>query len=171
MIALRRLTALHCPSNCNRSSVVQNCGMRSVAFLLSLFALVTGGCRQPSYGGNNGLMDEIETKVELPSGALPIEKYSRYYAWKSRHIVKGVFIIHHERFRSSIRQMCGEGQYPGSFPCGENKEDLLVDPNQRRWIRVVDELPGMSDGGCGQLTFEYDVQKKLKPQLECNGQY
>jgi hypothetical protein len=132
-------------------------------------ALITVGCHPRSVDGHDRLMDQIETKVELPSGSLPMARYSRYYAWKAPGIVEARYTIHFDSFRRSVREACGETRYRGVFPCGKNGEVLLVGAGERLWLARTDDLPGMLGGGCAQITLTYDLKKNAAPQLRCNG--
>lgn len=41
---------------------------------------------------------------------------------------------------------------------------------ESRWFKAVAELPQILDGGCSQVTFEYDVRLERIIKIECNGE-
>jgi hypothetical protein len=87
------------------------------------------------------IMDRIERDLRMPGGAGPLAGYSRYYAWQSREDgVRKVLAIY------------------------------VQEPNPaRRWVAET-ALPLIMDGGCGIVSFSYDVAAQRIDNVACNGE-
>lgn len=84
----------------------------------------------------------------MPEGADPLDRYVRYYSGEwvdGARRVRGVFLV------ASIAALTQRGGVTG--------------------IRVVtsDDLPDISDGGCGVIELEYDVASDHVISLACHG--
>ncbi len=84
-------------------------------------------------------MDDIEAHVKMPRGARPIEEYKRYYRWADES---------------------GEKKVVALF--------LLREGGGRQWV-TRDQMPGVLDGGCGNIDVQYDVEAKRVEYALCNG--
>jgi len=87
------------------------------------------------------IVQKIETTMEMPSGAEPLEEYRRYYAWSEqdgRRVVEGHFL-----------------RYGGPDP----SEDAESVPGlDRAYIWRERFLPRIMDGGCNMVTVYFDVE-------------
>ncbi|MGH7024406.1 MAG: hypothetical protein ACREEB_12575 [Caulobacteraceae bacterium] len=94
-------------------------------------------------------IDFIERKVNLPSDAPgPLSSYERYYAWT---IDNGKKYIYAEYIYIKL--------------LGPKAPDV-----GSRHIHAVaeDDIPAVSNGGCGVITFYFDPRGDRTPSLYCN---
>ncbi len=91
-------------------------------------------------------MQQIEQRVQLPSGAENLEKYARYYAMDGSRVV-GIYIT----------IVDPQNKYY-NLPIG-----------QHRWIKDRRSLPSISDGGCMVVNVLYDSAAQKVEQASCNG--
>ncbi len=87
-------------------------------------------------------MERIERDVRLPAGADALYSYSRFYAWQERE--------------DGVRKVVAVYQ------------NLTPAPRGGRWV-TEDELPLISDGGCGVISLSYDVATQRIEHVSCNG--
>jgi hypothetical protein len=88
---------------------------------------------------SNAEVAAIERSVVLPSGAEPLEKYSRHYASvgdKEHRVIRGIYLL-------------GDGT--GVI------------------ITTAEKLPVVFDGGCSVITVEWDVLARAFLEVSCNG--
>jgi len=87
------------------------------------------------------LLDRIEAQVRLPAGAQDLATYRRYYA-----VARG----------------------PAERPARISAVYILHAPSPgRQWAREQD-LPDYFGGGCGRISFTYDVRRGRLRNLTCN---
>src|SRR5690242_13670804 len=111
-------------------------------------------------------MDAIEAQVKLPPGAATLDRYARYYAFDGQGKVVGVYVIP-EKPISSDKQ-CEELTTDfKSAPCTADWREKFdaaltknLKANQRRWVEDDNDLPIISDGGCGVITVIYVPKTK-----------
>lgn len=84
-------------------------------------------------------MNEIEALIKLPTGAEPLQEYSRYYAYGRDGEVIAIYA----------------GRY-------------LSKKSEQRWLRNCRRLPMIMDGGCGVVNIRFDIRSK-KTDAWCNG--
>ena len=89
------------------------------------------------------LMERIEREVRLPPGADPLSSYSHSYAWQQRADGVRKVAAFYESLTGNFRGM-------------------------RRWT-TEREFPMIADGGCGVVTFTYDVATHRFEDMRCNG--
>lgn len=143
--------------------------MRTQAALIALVSLAS--CSTPEERQQTQLMDEIEARIELPDGALPLSKYARFYAYDDTGRVVGLYLIPHAPMPPD--EGCSELQEnlsPKSVDCSSLPSDPLggVGENERRWLNR-DVMPGVSDGGCGVIEVVYQPVTKIVEKASCNG--
>lgn len=122
---------------------------------------------------------EIEHRVVLPNGAEPITEYGRNYAFVDDRRVQAVYLIppKFRDYRAGCAIMTEEGP---PRPCTEleilemSKMDQdylksMAAADQSKWFGNIDELPFISDGGCEQITIEYDLLLRRFLLVACNG--
>lgn len=123
-----------------------------------LAALLILGCAQPPAQNNQvsaasaalreeaerlDLMERIEREVRLPPGADPLSSYSHSYAWRQGPDGVRKVAAYYESLTGNFRGM-------------------------RRWT-TEREFPMIADGGCGVVTFTYDVATHRFEEMRCNG--
>jgi hypothetical protein len=135
---------------------------------LSLFAALI--CCTGDSDPRELLSDKIEKTVRLPKGAAPLESYERYYAAHGDEVL-AVYINHSTEQREAISRACT--RIAGKpFPCPLGNGPIrLVQSGQRAWIDNAQEMPGISGGGCAQVTLEYLPKQNLFTHVECNGPF
>lgn len=94
-------------------------------------------------------VQHVESKVTMPEGAQPMSAYVRYYA--------GITVD-------------GKKTIYGVYLATGVVRDMKQDP--RPGIRIVTarEVPEIDDGGCSQVTVEFDVASDSVTRIRCNGQ-
>ncbi|MDB5707902.1 MAG: hypothetical protein JWN66_5018 [Sphingomonas bacterium] len=147
---------------------------RSVPILLLLLAAAA-----PLPNRHDALMDEIERTVRLPKSANPLSSYGKSYAFAKPGKVMAIYLIPEPLHDPSLG--CAViTEDLGSRPCTsqEIKESRdrdarsvadQVGAGKRRWLDDPRDLPDISDGGCTQITIEYDVASKRFLHVACNG--
>lgn len=117
------------------------------------------------------LMREIDTVVNMPKKALPIEMYAGYYSLRPDGKVAIIY-------DADVRD---EGPKPADYGCSEIlKNDTLVDvpcepdnrlrAGERRWVRYS-EMPGVIGGGCSIINVIYDRAIRRVEEVSCNGPF
>jgi major membrane immunogen (membrane-anchored lipoprotein) len=123
------------------------------------------------------LMEEIERAVSLPPGASPLSAYGRNYAYFGRDFVRGEYLIPDPPMTESTS--CSHW---GGVPCTKEEVQEMIKSDkafratmasagERRWFKSVDDLPGVNDGGCIQITVEYHIPTRSVLFAACNGPY
>ena len=159
--------------------------MRLISIILIVAA--STGCTS-DISDQTRIMQMIETRVQLPEGAEPIEAYSRNYAKLSDQKVRAIFIepyepspIHDtEDYGCEILADIDESGEFESRPCtrDELEETQELDKaiskshgkkNESRWFKDSNELPGMDDGGCSQIEIIFDLRSDSFETIRCNG--
>ena len=113
-----------------------------IATLAALTLAVAVGFRAlaaPEWAPELATISELEQAIHLPSGASPIELYTRYYAGvvkAGRRVTLGKYHLG----GSSVVLVKGEG-----------------------------DLPQVFDGGCNVINVEYDVDAHSFAAAFCNG--
>ncbi len=98
--------------------------------------------REPARPDRRAIMNAIERQVVLPPGAQPLDLYARFYADGPGGEVTGVYV----------------GLPPPEWPHGT-----------RQWVRSIDDLPMIDDGGCSVIGLVYDPLKRTLRDVGCNG--
>lgn len=92
-------------------------------------------------------MNEIESRVSLPSGARPLNEYARYYAYEHGDVV---------------------AEYWAPW-----KDDPLKDPKalaagQRRWVHDTRDFPVVFEGGCSVVNITFEPARSRVKNVSCN---
>ena len=127
-------------------------------------------------------MRAIETAVQLPAGARPLEEYSRNSASRPDGKVVGVYVLP----RPTEAQVGDVGcdvmlENFDSRPCTDTEKaegaarekataDLFGEADQTRWFDDYRELPMIFDRGCDVIEITYDPQSHLMQSVQCNGE-
>ena len=109
-------------------------------------------------------MDKIESKVELPEGAGPLDSYARYYTIWPDGMLVGTFTRKIEQRDEDD----GCSELTESFEIIETECPKLADAaiGERRWVKF-DDLPSASDPECGALQIAYDLDEERFAFNEC----
>lgn len=145
--------------------------------MLALLATSTSAILPASR--ERAVMDAIERSIALPRQARPLAAYGRNYAWADATHVIATYIL------PSPPSEPGEGcaLMTDDFrtrPCTpEENADMArqearlraaeTPAGQRRWFARPNDLPSMMDGGCMQISVEYDVASRRVTRAICNG--
>jgi hypothetical protein len=105
-----------------------------------------GGSAAPTPGRDQ--IEAIEAKMRMPDDApAPLSRYQRYYAWTTDNGKKYVYAVY--IFDGLI-----------SPPPGQGSEHIH---------RVLEtEIPNVTNGGCGVITFYVSPHADHSPSLLCN---
>ena len=152
--------------------------MRSA--MLSLL-LLAGSEPTSSLSQRERLANEIERAIILPTGASPLNAYGRNYAFSGRDKVVGIYLLPLPPSGLDKPGSC-EILLPDlrSRPCtkSEIKDQLGAEARaisaqtragKRRWYGRVEDLPFINDGGCMEVSFEYEIATRHFLRIACNG--
>lgn len=143
-------------------------------FLMPLIVVGLAAC-STSANERDKLIERIESRLVLPREAKPMGKYERYYSRNMDGSIIAIFIIHSPDHPEQVRSACNEFAYQGAeppFPCPMNGGDLrLINPGEKAWVENPVDMPGISGGGCNQVTIEYETDEERFVRVECNGDY
>lgn len=150
--------------------------MRLGPTLILALATASGCARAPAR--EEALMDEIELAVVLPNGARPLSSYGRSYAFLGPNLVAATYLIPPAPDADEGCEMVFGGVR--SRPCTKLEvEEVaaktareaagLPRAGTRHWRRRPDELPNMLDGGCNQVSLEFDATAHRFLLVTCNG--
>lgn len=122
--------------------------MRVASIILFLAVSIVGGGSSPAGTPGRDQIEAIEGMVRLPDDApATLSQYQRYYAWTTdngRKYVYAVYIF----------------------------DGLMSPPPPERGEHVhrvlEQEIPNVTNGGCGVITFYVDPSKDHQPSLYCN---
>lgn len=133
--------------------------------------VVLAGCSTAEARQREALMDQIEDRVQLPKDAGPMASYRRYYASSGDGKVTAVYLMPFD-----------DGPRPGDIceeiltdfttrevPCEPMEFEWEIPAGERKWLSDHLSLPFINDGGCMQVTIEYDVKADQFTMIECNG--
>lgn len=125
-------------------------------------------------------MRAVESMVQLPAGAKPLEEYSRNYASLPDGKVIGIYVLPStpETQRHDIG--CEVALKRGSRPCTDAEKaesaaqerataKLFGQANQSRWFGDYRQLPIILDGGCELIEIIFDPSSQLIQSAQCNG--
>ena len=123
----------------------------SSILVFSLAMSIFGGGRSNSQAPSTSEIEFIESHVSLPGEAPgPLAKYQRYYAWTVDNGKKYIYAVYifEGLLTSQVR-----------------------DPETGHIHAVPErEMPNVSNGGCGVITFYADPNKDRSPSLYCNAE-
>jgi hypothetical protein len=137
------------------------------AYILALLSFASA-CSPAKERRLSILLDKIDQAIVMPAKAKPLESYARYYALRP----DGKIDIFMDGNVYS-------GPQPSTFGCSEiTKNDGLKDvpcdmpaepkAGERRWVSIQD-MPGVSDGGCSIIYGVYSPSTDQIEELRCNG--
>ena len=139
-------------------------GMKTAGIAATVILLT--GCSPPEERRNEALMAQIEKQVQLPTGALPLNDYARFYADAGRGEVAAVYML-----PSVIEKMAAEQceQLTGidtskSVPC-VSSENGKMKAGQRLWVGGHENLPFEVAPGCEVITLGFDVERRRVVEL------
>jgi hypothetical protein len=120
-------------------------------------------------------MDQIDRAVVLPSRARPSNEYGKNFALSGAERVKAVYLIPEPLPKANFTCVHGDLK-----PCTKDEIDRWVSvritrrvgyapAGQRRWFDAERDLPSIADGGCNQVTIQYDMPTQRVISVGCNG--
>lgn len=124
-------------------------------------------------------MDKIEQAVVLPEGAKPLHAYGRNYAPSGSNKVVATYLLPTspldpnegcevmlEDFNS---RLCTKKEIE-EFARSDARNVAAQTPvGKRRWYKNTRSLPSINDGGCTQVSVEYDIALRKITRASCNG--
>ena len=154
--------------------------MKAVIYAIALTA--GAGCLQAQASEHELIIRAIESAVQLPAGAKPLQEYSRNYASLPDGKVIGIYVlpITSEPQRDDVGCEVALENF-GSRPCtdaelaeGVAREkasaELFGQANQARWFDDYRELPMILDGGCILVEIIFDPKSHRIQSAQCNGE-
>lgn len=152
--------------------------MRAIFYAI---ALVTGAeCSQELASARDLIMRAVESMVQLPAGAKPLEEYSRNYASLPDGKVIGIYVLPStpETQRHDID--CEVALERGTRPCTDAEKAEIMggekaiakqfgQANQSRWFDDYLELPMITDGGCELIEIIFDPHSQSIQSAQCDG--
>ena len=151
--------------------------MRFIAALLIALVIVSGCARMPPV--KEKLMNEIERAVVLPKGARSLNSYGRNYAFSGRNKVTAVYLVPSPppdpgqgcdvMLANLSSRPCTKQEVAESAASAARASASETPAGQRRWFVNRDDLPVVSDGGCEQVTIEFDTAAHRVIWVACNG--
>ncbi|WP_426259814.1 hypothetical protein [Sphingomonas sp. DC1100-1] len=152
---------------------------RSVQTLPMLALLATSASAILPPSREQAVMDAIERSIVLPQKAWPFAAYGRNYAWSDTTHVVATYIL--PSLPSDPREGCD--LLTDDFktrPCTPEKNAEMdrqetqfltaeTPAGNRRWFAQPIDLPSIDDGGCIQVTVQYDVVSRSITRAQCNG--
>ena len=119
----------------------------NVDFKKVLLFLILSSCSQAYSPEKEGIMDRIESGVELPNGAKRLDDYARYYSTSASGSVVATYttvVLPNVRFHD--------------LPTGK-----------RRWVNDSAKLPNLIGGGCSTVHVVFYVDTGAFGEIACNG--
>lgn len=140
--------------------------MRYVSIIIFLTTLAS--CASSQRDSHSALMDEIESAIQLPPEAEPLESYARYYS-EYKGSVRGAYTTQVEPPRPSDYG-CEEVQSDGSLKTVDCPAPADARPGERRWVKF-DDYPAVAGENCTAIQLEYDLRTRKITYLECARPY
>lgn len=151
--------------------------MRSSTTLILL--LLTAAAPASSSRSPQALMERIERAVVLPKEAKPLSEYGRNYAFSGPNKVIATYLIPSRPIGSSEGCEVVLEEF-NTRPCTAKEIAKLARADasavasqtpagKRRWYDSSRSLPFISDGGCQQVTVQYDILTQHITAVSCNG--
>jgi hypothetical protein len=133
-------------------------------FASSIIAILfLAGSVETNEARRNRLMDEVEIKLTLPEGALPLTAYARYYTEEGGRI-HGAFTTTIEKHTPGVG--CAEMQLNfkvKDVPCPAVAD---LEPGHRRWVPLSD-YPSVGDENCHGVQIMYNPANHSIEYAEC----
>jgi hypothetical protein len=136
--------------------------------VLILAALLACPGASPDEQRQERLMDEIESRIELPPGAAPLDRYARHYGLDRNGKIAGQYNIPH---RPDPGDGCEELLDNGDsreVPC--NPIDGLA-AGRRLWVGDARNLRIAFHGGCSVVGLRFDPATKTFDWVACNDRH
>jgi hypothetical protein len=150
--------------------------------LASILFLASVAAATAPLSEHQSIMRQIESSVQLPEGAKPIDQYSRNYALRPDGKVVAIFVIPPEPMWDDSEGFGCEVALEdfATRPCTEEEiaeikqQDAATAASfgaadESRWFSDDGELPTILDGGCTQVEIVFDPHSKQIESAECNG--
>ena len=134
--------------------------MRATSMVVA--AILLTSCSTPEERKQQALMDQIEHEVRLPTGAHLLNAYARYYAFENG-AVHAVYIIPWDN-TPLTGDVCKTRSH--DYNC-----HILLNPlkaGERRWLPEGRDLPIETEGGCGVVELDFDLDKGRVTNVACH---
>jgi len=141
--------------------------MKLPAILIAILCL--SACSSPQERRQAEIMDRIEQQVKLPTGAEPLERYARTYAFKSRDRVSALYFLPDLANDEGCRIAKGYGPKSAGAVARLCPPPDGMKAGERRWFKDAEALPIIFDGGCGNIDIEFDLKTGSVIFAHCNG--
>lgn len=115
----------------------------------------------------------------MPKGAKPLTAYGRNYALSGSNKVVATYLIPSLPLDFSVgcevvlvnlnSRPCTTKEVKKSATSDARYVAGQTPAGKRRWYKSTRSLPFISDGGCTQVTVEYDVPTHTVTAVYCNG--
>jgi hypothetical protein len=124
-------------------------------------------------------MEEIERVVVLPEGAKPLNAYGRNYAYSGKDMVTAIYLLPFPPLNMSEgcevmledfeSRPCTDEEIAEIAKSDETAVAAQTPAGERRWYNSSHDLPFINDGGCTQVTVDYDTATRRVLKAACNG--
>ncbi|WP_337658825.1 hypothetical protein [Sphingorhabdus sp. Alg231-15] len=112
----------------------------------------------------SAIMDVIENEVSIPSSGRTLDEYVRYYSFTANGEVSVVYIT---PINVSESVICDDEEVI-SICTPEGRRISFAEAGTRMWLNDFDLIPGMDDGGCNYIQFEFDPATSNILNFRCN---
>lgn len=141
----------------------------------------SAGCSQERASEQELIMRAIESSVQLPATAKPLQEYSRNYASRPDGKVIGIYVLPWttevevgdvgcERMLENFKSRpCTDAEKTASAGREKAAAEVFGQANQTRWFDDYRKLPMILDGGCDLIEIIFDPQSHLIQSVQCNG--
>ena len=132
-------------------------------------ALALNACGPLIDRSETATMDEIERKITLPSGALPLKQYARAYANGPNRRVLAVYFIpappNPTDCKMALEHEGDGGQVALSCPPPKG-----MAAGERRWFDSDRMLPVAFDDGCDFIDVAFNLKTHMVESARCHGE-
>ncbi|HEX8382389.1 MAG TPA: hypothetical protein VF592_03340 [Sphingomonas sp.] len=128
-----------------------------------LVLLTISACGSSEKTRQQRLMNEIEAKLKLPKGSLPLAQHARYYT-EYRGRVLAAYTTEIETRAADYG--CSDMQANMSLKEVSGPAAADLRPGRRRWVQFSD-YPAVASEGCRAVQIQYDASTKSVEYAEC----
>ncbi len=137
-----------------------------ICLALAMSSIVVG-CDENKHdetAETSAIMDVIENEVSIPSSGRTLDEYVRYYSFTANGEVSVVYIT---PINVSESVICDDEEVI-SICTPEGRRISFAEAGTRMWLNDFDLIPGMDDGGCNYIQFEFDPATSNILNFRCN---
>ena len=144
------------PADCHTAVMRMRIGWPTQALLAAVTLTACSGTKDDPHAN---LMSEVEQRIVLPTGALPLAKYSRYYAQDHNGQIEGIFVVDDPVWTELVRKECAT-QKKAVFPCDGTGQALTAPAGTSMWAS------GLTIHGSTRSREKTHDQANLQPCLK-----